>query len=1538
MSILVSLLKRCERMVYFYVYPLAIGLACWLFSVPVLAAESCKEVFPNAVQSHNSQNGRILFSFQANISNVPDKRLPSKQVQSGWNRNSCGLRIKCEATGIAAEAINIESFLYTESSDTFYGNAFGSDVVGEDWTSNFARIDAGYFSTLKFSPKNDVYVIDELIVNDGAIVQLSAGDYWIGRLDLGANSRLEVMETGTVRLFIDQRLDIPFSSLINTPSNYEIGNSSKLLIWVNDEIRLRGLSVVSAILYAKRNITLGLGSRLNGVASANNVRLDIAANVHYPEAGIDFSHFEDVCTARFRFDDLDGDGIADGLDDDIDGDGVSNQLEALAGSDPRDPTSVPQDDNNNGIPDSIEVYTSNQCLAAFANGLQTHSNQGNIRFDHNARLVSGSSHFVRTERIDSNFHSLSTTCDSVACEAVGIPASGLTVGEFKFSEGTESFSVTPRSVGTVYSSDSNQWDEIRVGVNGQLDFEPQDEYRIKRLLVRSGSKVNLSPGDYWIEDLRVQAFAQLNVAGEGTVRLFVNQKLNVSLLSQFNTDGQNYLRPPDKLILTTFGDISTSSFVMFSGYIYSLGKVNIGYRSEFLGGINASSVRLRVDAQVVYDHSNLSKADFGFICDADNDGTYDGLDDDIDGDGISNDFEERVGTDPYDANDTPPDLDSDGIPNSLDDDRDGDGSDNINDAFPDDKAEWLDTDGDGIGNNSDPDRDGDGISNDLEQQLGFDPDDSTNTPPDLDKDGTPDELDDDIDGDTYVNEKDVFPRDGKEWSDLDKDGIGDNSDTDRDGDGIRNSHEQELGFDPNNPSSTPPDMDGDKIPDALDPDRDGDGVNNGQDAFPNNKLEWADLDKDGIGNNSDPDRDGDGISNDMEVQLGFDPNNPTSTPPDLDGDKTPDALDADIDGDNRNNDADAFPYDSNEWSDLDKDGIGDNGDSDRDGDGIGNEDETKLGFDPSNANSTPPDMDGDGIPDSLDDDRDGDGHKNDSDRFPDDSKEWADLDSDGIGDNSDSDRDGDGVSNENEIRAKTDPDDADSTPPDLDKDGIPDLFDDDKDGDGVKNEEDAFPEDAAESSDMDSDGVGDNSDPDRDGDGISNEDEEKLGFDPNDATKTPPDLDKDGLPDQLDDDIDGDGVKNTEDKFPEDSTESKDLDSDGIGDNSDPDRDGDGINNEDEIQLGFNPDDANSSPPDLDSDGKPDALDEDIDGDNISNSDDIFPNDGNEWADLDGDGTGDNSDPDRDGDGVTNEDEINAGTDPGDPQSVPDNIPPEVTFSDDLQNSTDQSSILLKGEAIDRESGLAGLQAKSDRFQGISFSVTLEGDVWQSEIPLEMGENLITIEARDKKGNPSSIQVIVSRQLANQLFDLVIETPAPNSLLDSDTVTLRGYLISEARVESPQVKVNNEPAEVSPTTEPTRFTFVSQPLVLAEGNNIIQVTASINEIELQRILPLVYQTEQTTFPAPSINIISPTPGRYLQDQSFSLLGEVTSYVGEASLKLNEVPVSLQGGERNQANFSELFSFEPDQTEITIILEATDAKGQVTKESITYHPR
>ncbi|MBS64893.1 MAG: hypothetical protein CMA93_00960 [Euryarchaeota archaeon] len=210
--------------------------------------------------------------------------------------------------------------------------------------------------------------------------------------------------------------------------------------------------------------------------------------------------------------------------------------------------------------------------------------------------------------------------------------------------------------------------------------------------------------------------------------------------------------------------------------------------------------------------------------DTDGDGIGDNSDADDDDDGWSDDDEDNCGSDGMDSGSVPVDSDSDGVCDGMDSDDDGDGVDDVDDAFPDNPAEWDDTDGDGIGDNYDDDDDGDGWSDSTEGDCGSDPMDDGSVPMDNDGDGNCDSLDPDDDGDGVADGDDAFPFDGLEWDDTDGDGIGNNADEDDDGDQFSDSFEEDCASNPLNSASVPGDLDGDDICDEMDPD-DTDGPN-----------------------------------------------------------------------------------------------------------------------------------------------------------------------------------------------------------------------------------------------------------------------------------------------------------------------------------------------------------------------------------------------------------------------------------------------------------------------------------------------------------------------------------------------------------------------------------------------------------------------------------------------------------------------------------------------------------------------------------------
>ncbi|WP_437297178.1 hypothetical protein [Sorangium sp. So ce426] len=449
---------------------------------------------------------------------------------------------------------------------------------------------------------------------------------------------------------------------------------------------------------------------------------------------------------------------------------------------------------------------------------------------------------------------------------------------------------------------------------------------------------------------------------------------------------------------------------------------------------------------------------------------------DTDGDGLSDDLEETIGSDPNDA-DTDDDGALDGQEPNPADDTDGDGLINVRDVDSDNDGLF---DGTELGlpcDNEDTDGDAGHCRADADEGATK----TSPVDPDTDDGGVPDGQEDlDLDGEIDAGETD--PNNGAD----------DGTPADTDGDGLIDVIEEEIGTDPS------------------DADSDDDGVIDGDE--PNFS---DDHDDDGLINALDPDSDGDGLFDGTELGLPCDnaatdaaagkcvaDADPATTTHPLDADTDDGGISDGAEDANHNGGIDEGETDPNNGDD-------DAVDEDRDGDGLPDAEEEAIGSDPDDA-----DTDDDGVPDGQE------------------PKPGEDTDDDGLINVRDVDSDNDGLFDGTELGLPCDSEGTDAEAGHCRPDGDAgatktDPLDADTDDGGVPDgQEDVNLNGVVDAGETDPNvGEDDGTPADSDGDGLIDAIEDELGTDPNDA-----DSDDDGVIDgdepNFSDDHDGDGLVN----------------------------------------------------------------------------------------------------------------------------------------------------------------------------------------------------------------------------------------------------------------------------------------------------------------------------------------------------------------------------------------------------------------------------
>lgn len=250
---------------------------------------SCPLLFMDALQTHGLEPGNpanIVFDCGAQVQGSATGILSGVSIK---NPESCIINtcetIECSATGDAASPLYAGPFQSTTSIIDFSVVDFSNGIIGSGGQTEFNLVSVGDTGILTFASQgsNTVYKINNLSILQNATVNLVAGDYWISDFSIRKDAKINVIGTGTARLFFEQKTN--FGKTIEAVQiNTNGAAPEQLLIYGYDDIIVHKDSTLSGFIYSNKKIDIKKETVVIGAILAQMVTLDKDAKVVYNAA------------------------------------------------------------------------------------------------------------------------------------------------------------------------------------------------------------------------------------------------------------------------------------------------------------------------------------------------------------------------------------------------------------------------------------------------------------------------------------------------------------------------------------------------------------------------------------------------------------------------------------------------------------------------------------------------------------------------------------------------------------------------------------------------------------------------------------------------------------------------------------------------------------------------------------------------------------------------------------------------------------------------------------------------------------------------------------------------------------------------------------------------------------------------------------------------------------------------------------------------------------------------------------------------------
>jgi len=252
----------------------------------------CDSFFENGIQAHGADN-YIQFDYNAQLLNGYPYVQTNTLINNKWSiKKSCG-SVACTKVGSGAQDMTPGTMLETTATNEVIVAPNQKIIVGSNNILNYGKVVLSERSVATFKPQTAPYVITQLEVGYKSKLRLPAGEYWISRLRLEVEGRIDVIGEGQVTLYVIDSMWVPLNFKINDNTK----NPAKMAIYTFSDSNYYTGSKTHAFIRSEGEVILNYRSTIVGGVLGKFIRLEAESQIVYDPAAVRAVQFGDYCRA-----------------------------------------------------------------------------------------------------------------------------------------------------------------------------------------------------------------------------------------------------------------------------------------------------------------------------------------------------------------------------------------------------------------------------------------------------------------------------------------------------------------------------------------------------------------------------------------------------------------------------------------------------------------------------------------------------------------------------------------------------------------------------------------------------------------------------------------------------------------------------------------------------------------------------------------------------------------------------------------------------------------------------------------------------------------------------------------------------------------------------------------------------------------------------------------------------------------------------------------------------------------------------------------